>query len=851
MNRLLRKLLLGFSCLALFTATTAKATTWTVSTPADSDTGSTTPPSGTLRWCINHAASGDTIVFTNTVSWTVTLSTFLSTISQNITITGSVNPCGQNLVTVSGNNAIRVFSITAGMAAINNLIINNGSSPNGGAIANSGALTLTGCTFSNNVSTGGADYGGGAISNTGPLTVTGCIFIDNTAGNSGAQTGVGGAIFNSSGLTVNGCTFTNNIAGNSGGAIFNNFAGTVTVGSSTFTGNESEYGGAIETYNALTVTMCTFSGNSAYEFQTGGALDCRTNCYCLEVCDCAGGPITVDACTFNGNTALSGGAIFSQVPTTVTSSTFAGNSCGFGYGGAICMSDKSTADNPVTLTLTSCTISSNEAYYVNTGGGVALASGSGPNIVRNCIISGNSSGPLGTIASDVLGNVTSQGFNIIGSVTDSSGWIAPGSAGADTLGLNILQVNVGLGPLANNGGSTETMALQKGYSFTICGTGCTTVVESSPAIDRGYSFGYHTDQRGYERPVNFLHGVLPSGGDATDIGAYEVQNPTLYWGPPRGIGICFDPPVPPPAPPNVYELDFLSVAGATNFLQSTGDLVSGMWSNVAGSVGFVGNGGIVTIDITNNSNVAQQFYRVATDVQGEAYVPPSVAYDSTIDPAYSNAWTSSSNGGQGFGPWTLTETSTNINSDGFFLGSSTNNGNGTNNIDVGGDSWGIYANGGNLTVAYRPFTNSLAASDLLGVEMDNGYVNATGSVGFVLRHGNVMSSPTNYTTGARMQFLYVGFDPTNSYKVVDANGEHNLGVPFTGTGLQLVFTLTTTDTYTLLTIDNATGATNSMFSGTLAGSGTVDSIALFNNNAGAGSGNNIYFNSLQTIAAGP
>jgi hypothetical protein len=69
-------------------------------------------------------------------------------------------------------------------------------------------------------------------------------------------------------------------------------------------------------------------------------------------------------------------------------------------------------------------------------------------------------------------------------------------------------------------------------------------------------------------------------------------------------------------------------------------------------------------------------------------------------------------------------------------------------------------------------------------------------------------------------------------------------VGFTGTGLRLTFTLTGTNTYTLLTVDNASGATNT-FSGTLKGSGTVDSIALYNRNAGSGNANNVLFNSLQ------
>lgn len=56
-------------------------------------------------------------------------------------------------------------------------------------------------------------------------------------------------------------------------------------------------------------------------------------------------------------------------------------------------------------------------------------------------------------------------------------------------------------------------------------------------------------------------------------------------------------------------------------------------------------------------------------------------------------------------------------------------------------------------------------------------------------------------------------------------------MPFTGTGLHLVFQLTGTNAYNLLIIDNATGATT-FTSGTV--TGALNSVALFNNNAGDG-----------------
>ena len=64
-----------------------------------------------------------------------------------------------------------------------------------------------------------------------------------------------------------------------------------------------------------------------------------------------------------------------------------------------------------------------------------------------------------------------------------------------------------LGPLADNGGPTKTMALSP----------------ASPAIDAGSAFGLETDQRGLPRPVDFPS--LLNAGDGSDIGAFEVEPP--------------------------------------------------------------------------------------------------------------------------------------------------------------------------------------------------------------------------------------------------------------------------------------------------------------------------------------
>jgi hypothetical protein len=252
----------------------------------------------------------------------------------------------------------------------------------------------------------------------------------------------------------------------------------------------------------------------------------------------------------------------------------------------------------------------------------------------------------------------------------------------------------------------------------------------------------------------------------------------------------------------------------------------------------------------------QAFYRVMISTSGGQTVP-LLSADLAADGAYSGGWTNGCNGWTGLGPWTLTATSTNAGNDGFFLGSSTNNAFGSSpGIDTGGlawgiyngnfpaRSWGMYANTGNTATAYRAFANGpVPVGGVFRVDMDTGFIDASSSVGFALCNGNASGSPAAYTNGARFIFEYIGQGAVNSYKVVDAGGLHNIGVGFTGAGLHLVFQLTATNTYTLLTIDNASGATNT-FSGTLVGD-PLQSVALFDNNAGSGPDHDTYFNSLQ------
>jgi hypothetical protein len=237
--------------------------------------------------------------------------------------------------------------------------------------------------------------------------------------------------------------------------------------------------------------------------------------------------LAVDNCMVSGNYAgYGGGGVHNSSGTlTVTNSTFSGNSAnylfGVGSGGGIFTEGY---DGNATLTVTNSTFSGNYARLV--GGGICNdVFGSATLTVSNSTFSGNSaeSGGSGifnggamTIGSTILngGVFTENLYNSFGSVS-SLGYNLSSDNGGGFLTATGDQINTDpmLGPLQDNGGPTFTHALLTG----------------SPAIDAGKNFtAGTTDQRGagFVRTFDSASIANATGGDGTDIGAYEVQPPT-------------------------------------------------------------------------------------------------------------------------------------------------------------------------------------------------------------------------------------------------------------------------------------------------------------------------------------
>ena len=226
-----------------------------------------------------------------------------------------------------------------------------------------------------------------------------------------------------------------------------------------------------------------------------------------------------------------------------------------------------------------------------------------------------------------------------------------------------------------------------------------------------------------------------------------------------------------------------------------------------------------------------------------------IATDNASDAVYSPAWTTGDNGGSGFNAWTLRTSSG--GQDGFngqFIGTSANNGNGTTtpNIDTtGSKAFGEYGNSGNNAVGFRGFGVSLALNSTFSWSMDNGNIDNGNAVGLVLRNGNASANVGDFNNGLRFEFLFLGGDAGYTYN--DNGGLHSTGIGFTSTGLRLGFTLTGANTYSL-SVSNLASGVVSLVSGTLAGSGSVDSFSIFNNNAGGGGAADAFFNSFEVNA---
>jgi alpha-tubulin suppressor-like RCC1 family protein len=236
-----------------------------------------------------------------------------------------------------------------------------------------------------------------------------------------------------------------------GGGILNN--GALTLSNSALSNDVSGGGGGIANGGNLTIIDSTVVGNSALgvgdgDAGSGGGIGNQGN-------------LTISNSTISGNTGLAGGGIFSLA-------NFGAN-----------------------LTITNSTVVGNTATDGgDSGGGVYNGGDGGPGsaILTATIVAENSGG-------DCSAEITNGGFNI-----DDDGTC--GFTGTSISDSSTLKAT--LGPLANNGGPSQTIALEP----------------DNPAIGavNSTSLCSTPDQRGMNRPT------------PCDIGAFQTTGTVVAWG---------------------------------------------------------------------------------------------------------------------------------------------------------------------------------------------------------------------------------------------------------------------------------------------------------------------------------
>jgi len=425
-----------------------------------------------------------------------------------------------SLITVGerGGGAIYTKSFST-LTVTNSYFENNRSVHSGGAISNLlSNMTLIGNTFKNNRTTrsvgsvGGAVYSDGARGDNGFLIIRNNIFEGNSnSSNNNNIVDAGGAMFlfpyRNQSVEVTGCTFKKN-SSRVGGALWHQGGSLNQTQANDLADAEFPFTAGPEN-TTLIFNNCIFDGNTA-SYIGGGIW--FSNCIVNEIYNCTfknntaelgGGlyaeitrPLTIRNSTFNNNTANIAGALISgdtgntisgiTAKLTVQNCTFAANIANL-YGAAMAVPQNNTT-RPVDII--NCTFAGNQVTHPTDGRAGAIFSGSTgvPNttvMIKNTIFYNQTA--LWTNTKDCNASLINGGNNLFFPGNNTGGCTAtPG---------NSLFANPLLGPLVNNGGPTQTMALQVGSPAINAGSGC------PPA-----------DQRGVTRVGN------------CDIGAYEYTN---------------------------------------------------------------------------------------------------------------------------------------------------------------------------------------------------------------------------------------------------------------------------------------------------------------------------------------
>lgn len=423
---------------------------------------------------------------------------------------------GLGVTTISGSAPLkdRLLNVVSGGVTLQNLTLKNGHAPDGADGVGSALTSLP-------PTAGKPGSDGGAISNSGTLSLDHVVVTNNSAG----KGGIGGSA-NPSAPSSPGATGGN---GGRGGGIYNAPATALNLTDVTLSANRSGNGGTGGSVGGTTAA----GGNGGCCGDGGGLFN-------------DGGSVHVDASTFSQNIAGDGGSGgFGGSPITSGNAGTGGSGAGGASGGAI-------ATVGGALTIINSTISGNlsgsggnggdggivgpGSPQNGAGGNAGNGSGGGGLFARasanvslaNITIADNESGGPGAVGS---GNPSDHptpgtpaqaaGVLVSGATVTAKDTLLASNAVANCGGSTVVDAHNNLsfgasgcpgtfssgdprlGPLHDNGGPTQTMALGVGSAAVDAGSGCPS-----------------TDQRGAMRP----------SGPACDIGAYEFSPPAVTTG---------------------------------------------------------------------------------------------------------------------------------------------------------------------------------------------------------------------------------------------------------------------------------------------------------------------------------
>ncbi|MDR2673425.1 MAG: autotransporter-associated beta strand repeat-containing protein, partial [Opitutaceae bacterium] len=247
-----------------------------------------------------HAHAADRIITSDTtVSARLQLNagaaeSYLVNDGVTLTFTGTGPAAGGAFNLAAGASLTLGPNPAAAAGAGRIVFLNNSSTSNGGAIYNSGTLSITNASFINTSATSGASVAGGAIFNNAAnalLTLDNVDFIGCHAAHTGALRNNGAGVVTGTNLRFDGNYNTTDSTGGNGGAFGQaNAGGSTVLDRAVFSGNRSRVlGGAISLSNgAITLNNPVFTDN--WTGQYGGAIHIGNRPLAINIT--AGGTVT-------------------------------------------------------------------------------------------------------------------------------------------------------------------------------------------------------------------------------------------------------------------------------------------------------------------------------------------------------------------------------------------------------------------------------------------------------------------------------------------------------------------------------------------------------------------------------